>query len=54
MIAASAKHVDVVRLLAKHGADLNALCSADGQTALYRACELGDVATATLLVELGA
>ena len=49
----SGKNVQVVKLLLKHGANVNAVCS-KGETALYRACESRQVKVVQLLLDAGA
>jgi len=51
--ATAGRHPEVVRLLIEAGADPDA-AEADGATALYRAAERGDVATAQILLAAGA
>lgn len=53
MEAASAGHVDIVKLLLAHGADVNAE-SSSGHTPLMWACAQGHEAVVTALLEGGA
>lgn len=53
MEAASAGHVDIIELLLKHGADVNAQ-SSTGNTPLMYACAGGHVAAVKLLLSNGA
>lgn len=52
--AALQDHAVIIRLLAKHGAELNAIDPATGTTALYSAASLGHLEAVTALLELGA